>query len=276
MENRKENLKQSAMRPADTLAECVMRLVDTTAVLRSPEGCPWDRKQTHASLRAALIEECYEVIEAIDSGDRAHLREELGDLLLHVLLHSQIASEEEGGFSFVDVARELHAKLIRRHPHVFGDIQAQDSDEVVAVWEKVKQGEKSERKSAMDGIPPGMPALLRAEKAGKKAARVGFDWRNAREVLVKIREEVDELEEAMNAGDSAAVSEEIGDLLLTVANLARHERVEAELQLHKATDKFLRRFRAMEKHLASEGITTAEASLEQMGAAWDRIKSMAV
>lgn len=264
--------KVAAIQPGGTLTECIERLVQTTAVLRSPEGCPWDRKQTHGSLRAALVEECYEVIEAIDSGDPDHLREELGDLLLHVLLHSQIASETSNGFCFEDVARDLHAKLIRRHPHVFGDATAHDAESVVAVWEQVKRKEKAERTSAVDGIPPGMPALLRAEKAGKKAARVGFDWPSAHDVLAKVREELDELERAIDSGDTAAVSEEIGDLLLSVASLARHEGVEAELLLHQATDKFLRRFRAMEARLAQAGQTISEASLDEMEAAWQAVK----
>lgn len=237
--------KESAARPPTTLAECIGRLAETTAVLRGPEGCPWDRAQTHQSLRSALIEECYEVIEAIDSGDPAHLREELGDLLLHVLLHSRIA-REAGDFTLAEVMRGLHGKLISRHPHVFGDSRADDPEAVIRVWEEAKRAEKTERTSAMDGIPPGMPSLLRAEKAAKKAERAGHPWQAARGTLDQIRADTRRIQEAMDRRDDQAAAEGIGDLLFNTANLARQLDGEAELLLHQATDAFIRRFRARE------------------------------
>ena len=264
--------RQAAAQPPGTLAECIERLAATTAILRAPGGCPWDRRQTHQSLRSALIEECYEVVEAIDSRSPQHLREELGDLLRHTLIHSQIAAENDE-CTLEQVMRELHDKLVRRHPHVFGDQRADDPESVVRLWESVKSAEKSERTSAMDGIPPAMPSLMRAEKAGKKAARAGFDWPGAAGVIEKIREEADEIEEALGRGDQAAAAGEVGDLLFTVANLSRHLKCEGELLLHQATDKFIRRFRALEARLAASGRSPDDCTPGELESLWREIKS---
>jgi len=250
----------------------IQRLIHIVEQLRSPGGCPWDKAQTHASLRSALIEECYEVVDAITLGDTANLKEELGDLLLHVVLHARIA-EESGDFKLQDVAQEICEKLIRRHPHVFGDdVTAEHPDEVIAVWEKAKSLEKAGRTSIMDGIPNSLPSIMRAEKAGKKAARVGFDWKNPADVLDKVREEIDEVQVAMQAGDSEEIAEEIGDLLFSVVNLARLQKVEAELLLHSATNKFMSRFQAMEKLLAAQGGSFESESLESLEILWSRVK----
>ncbi len=258
------------MTPAND--DAVHELIRIVEQLRGPNGCPWDKAQTHTSLRSALIEECYEVVDAITEGDSVNLREELGDLLLHVVLHSRIA-EEAGTFNVQGVANDICEKLIRRHPHVFGDdVSAANPDEVVAVWEKAKSLEKSTRTSIMDGIPNSLPSIMRAEKAGKKAARVGFDWKNPADVLDKVREEIDEVQVAMQSGDADAISEEIGDLLFSVVNLARLQKVEAELLLHSATNKFVSRFQAMEKLLTESGSSFEAESLESLEALWAKVK----
>ncbi len=267
--------KQRAIQTPQTLAECVERLIEITTYLRGPDGCPWDRKQTHHSLRTALIEECYEVVDAIESGDASNLREELGDLLLHSLLHSQIAAEA-GEFTFTDVMRDLHGKLVRRHPHVFSDQQADDAESVIKVWEQVKSSEKQERKSAMDGIPSGMPSLMRAEKAGKKAARSGFDWPDIHGVLDKICEETKEIEHALNSGDSESAAAELGDLLFSAANLARHLKSESELLLHQATDKFIKRFQKLEQSLRSRDRTLDSCTLDELEQVWQEVKATEV
>lgn len=249
------------------------RLREIVARLRAPDGCPWDREQTHRTLRANLIEEAYETVEAIDRQDDPHFQEELGDLLLQVFLHSQIASEE-GRFDLEGVAGGIADKLVRRHPHVFGDQKLADSEAVLKQWDAIKREEKAgQHTSALDGISSALPALMHAEKIQKRAARVGFDWNEPREVLAKIREEVGEIESELSGGASDAIAEEVGDLLFSVVNLARKLKVDPEIALRDASEKFISRFRALEAEVASAGKDLHAMSLEEMDEVWNRVKS---
>ncbi|MCX6966447.1 MAG: nucleoside triphosphate pyrophosphohydrolase [Verrucomicrobia bacterium] len=251
--------------PIDELRAIVARL-------RAPDGCPWDREQTHASLRGCLIEEAYETVEAIERADDAHLCEELGDLLLQVVMHSQMAAET-GRFTFNDVASGLNAKLIRRHPHVFGEVKAADTGAVLQRWEEIKRAEKGNtHTSALDGVSGALPALLHAEKVTKKAARVGFDWESPVQVIGKIREELAETEEALEHGAHDKIEEELGDLLFAAVNLARKIKVEPEVALRRATGKFSKRFQALEVALKERGRKPEECTLAEMDAIWDEIK----
>jgi len=233
--------------------------------LLSPQGCPWDREQTHESLTRYLIEECYEVIEAIKEKNMEKLQEELGDVLLQVVFHAALA-EREGYFSFADVARTVEKKMIRRHPHVFADMNLETSDDVMDHWEGFKKKEGKSR--ILEGIPVMLPALLRAEKLQYKAARVGFDWPEVQGALDKLKEEMDELAQAQGA----EVEEEIGDLLFALVNVARFKGVEPEQALQKCNDKFVRRFNYIEDALQASGRGWQEVSLEEMDHYWDEAK----
>ena len=260
--------------PPDPTLPPLAQLRDVVAKLRGPGGCPWDHEQTHASLRGGLLEEAYEVVAAIDAGDDANLREELGDLLLQVVFHSQLA-EEEGRFGFDEVAREVAEKLVRRHPHVFGDDSAENSAAVLVKWDEIKRAEKGASAAAtslLDGLPKGLPALLHAHKVQKKAAKIGFDWPAAAPVLAKVREEIAELEEAMKTGGTTEIEGELGDLLFSVVNLARQLHVEAEVALSGSTEKFSTRFRAMEALASERALDLAKMSLEEMDVLWDEVK----
>jgi len=247
------------------------RLLRIMARLRAPDGCPWDREQTHATLRATVIEEAYEVAAAITAGDEVNLREELGDLLLQVIFHAQMAAER-GEWNFDSVATGIVEKLVRRHPHVFGSENAADSAAVLKRWEEIKREEKSaQEKSALDGIGPGLPGLLRAEKTQKRAAKVGFDWSEIPPVVTKVREELAEVEAAMP--DPKRVEEEIGDLLFAVVNLARKLRVDGEVALQGATDKFAARFKKLEAIAHQRGLVLEKMSLGEMDAIWDEVKA---
>ncbi len=257
--------------PLETLSP-VERLRSVVAALRSAQGCPWDREQTHTTLRAGLIEEAYEVVEAINTGDDANLREELGDLLLQPIFHAQIAAEE-GRFDFDDVARSIVEKLIRRHPHVFGADQCADSAEVLRKWDDLKRAEKGNvATSALDGISSGLPALMRAEKVQKKAARVGFDWSEVAPVVAKIREEIAEVEAELVSGTIAKIEEEIGDLLFSVVNLARKLKVDGETALQRATDKFGTRFLAVETLARERELVLEKLTLAELDVLWDEVK----
>lgn len=248
-------------------------LVKLMERLRAPGGCPWDREQTFETLRRFVIEEAYEVVDAIDRGDRAELAEELGDHLLQAVFLAQLG-KEEGSFTIDDSIQAIHDKLVRRHPHVFGDVEANDAETVLANWEKLKYAEKSEKKQTFfDGIPSGLPALMKANRITEKAARVGFDWSRAEDVFAKIREEVSEMEEAV-ARDEAPerVSEELGDLLFSMANLARKLGVDAEHALQDANWKFIRRFEAMERIAKDESRSLEDRSLEELDQLWERVK----
>lgn len=240
--------------------------------LRAPGGCPWDMEQTHESLIPHVIEEAYEVAEAIRGGNAAEICDELGDLLLQPVLHAEIASES-GAFDLDKMAHGLCEKLIRRHPHVFGESSAATSDAVLSQWDAIKRVEKgTENEGLLHGTGGGLPALMRGQKLQKKAARVGFDWPDAKPVFDKIREETAELEEAVQSGDKAHIAEEIGDLFFSVVNLARKLGIESESALAAANDKFVNRFHAMEKRLREQGRELGTLSLAEMDEAWDAVK----
>ncbi len=240
--------------------------------LRAPGGCPWDAEQTHESLVPNLIEEAYEVVDTIQRGDLEHLKEELGDLLLQVIFHSEIAGET-ARFTLDDVARGISDKLVRRHPHVFAESAADTTDAVLAQWDEIKRTEKGhEEEPYLHGVGKGLPGLLRASKLQKKAAKVGFDWPADIGVMAKIREELLELESAMDAQDLKAVEEETGDLLFSVVNLARFRKIDPEVLIAAANHKFEHRFGEMERILKAEGLTLEEATADQMEVAWEKAK----
>jgi tetrapyrrole methylase family protein/MazG family protein len=248
------------------------RLTSIMRRLRSPGGCPWDAEQTHGSLKRYLLEECYEVIEAIDTGDDALLAEELGDLMLQPVFHAAIA-EERGAFTMDDVLAAICDKLERRHPHVFGDQEIRTSDEQIANWERIKQREKmGERTSAIAGVPPQLPALMKAHKVTEKAARVGFDWPDVDGVFAKVMEELKEFEETMAEGDQERMEAELGDLLFAIVNLGRFLRLDPEEALRKTIDRFGRRFRHVEASLHAAGRSLPESTLEEMDRLWEEAK----
>lgn len=240
--------------------------------LRAPGGCPWDAEQTHESLVPHLIEEAYETVDTIQRGDHEHLKEELGDLLLQVVFHSELA-EEAGRFTLDDVARDISEKLVRRHPHVFATSEAATPDAVLRQWDEIKRTEKGdEEKPFLHGVGKGLPALIRANKLQKKAAKVGFDWPVETGVVAKIHEELQELQAAMDEQDLAAVSEEMGDLLFSVVNLARFRKIDPEVLMAAANSKFEKRFGEMEQILKAKGLTLEAASPVQMERAWETAK----
>lgn len=249
-------------------------LVKIMKTLQAPGGCPWDREQTHESLKPYLIEETYELAEAIDSGKDEAIAEELGDVLLQVVFHAELA-EREGKFTIDDVINGISKKMIRRHPHVFGDTDVENSSQVLTNWEEIKRQEKREKKaggSVIDGLPANLPALIKARRIQEKVSRVGFDWSRTEEVMCKIEEELGELKEASANNDRAAIEEELGDLLFAVANLARFVSLCPEDALRKTIDKFARRFRYIETELPKRGKKLGEASLEEMDELWEEVK----
>lgn len=259
----------------------IERLHDIMVRLRDPQtGCPWDREQTLSSLKPCVLEEAYELLAAMDKPeDKANHIEELGDVLLQVMFQSVMA-EQEGRFTFDDVANAISDKLVRRHPHVFGTVDAKDAATVLRNWEQIKQTEhnKERRHSALDGVPPVLPGLLKAQRTQEKAARVGFDWKDADGPLAKIEEETGELKAEIAArasekpADSDRVKEELGDLLFAVANLARHLKVDSESALEGATARFSERFRAVEAAAKAQGRTLGEMTLDEMDVLWEEAK----
>ena len=249
------------------------RLVDVVAMLRSKNGCPWDLAQTHESLKADLIEEAYELIEAIDAKVPKKICDELGDLLMQVMLHSQIATDRNE-FGVDEVIENLTEKLVRRHPHVFGSVVATDENEVLENWEEIKRGEdgNKDRKSSLDGIPHSLPSLQRAEKIQKKASRAGFDWDTTEDVLPKLQEEIDEIEESIRNDDITEIEMEIGDLLFSVVNLCRFLNVQPEGALRKSTRKFADRFQRMETTLERTNKTFKDYDLSTLDQIWEQVK----
>jgi nucleoside triphosphate diphosphatase len=264
------------------------KLVNVMARLRSPTGCPWDREQSHSTLRTYLIEEAYEVLDAMDSSDDSKFAEELGDLLLQVLFHAQIAAEENR-FSIHDVIREIHDKMVRRHPHVFANTKAKTSADVLRNWEQIKKQEraaKSEKsnvaaglqsgpqsESFLDGVPKSQPALLEANQLTKKAARVGFDWPNIEGIFDKLNEESTELRQALtNNEPPARIESELGDLIFVAVNLARYLKIDPEIATKKASAKFSRRFREMERLALQQGTTLSKLSQPQQESLWAQSK----
>lgn len=248
-------------------------LVDVIATLRSENGCPWDREQTHETLKPTLIEETYETLEAIDAGDPKKLKEELGDLLLNIMLQAQIAAEHEN-FDIYGVIETLTEKMIRRHPHVFGDVDGEDSDEVLKNWEAIKRQEAGyeDRKSVLDGIPSALPTLLRAQKIQNRAARVGFDWDELKDVIAKVEEELEEVKVSINADEPEATAMELGDLLFAIVNLCRFMELQAEETLRQANRKFTKRFKWMEAELERRGTNFEAQDLESLDAIWEDAK----
>lgn len=243
-------------------------------LLRSEDGCPWDRVQTHQTIRANLLEEAYEAADAIDQSDDTALCEELGDVLLQVVFHARMA-EEAGSFDLDQVADGVCKKLILRHPHVFGDVQADTPEQVLTNWEQIKQVEKHQETATatLESVPRAFPALMRAQKVQKRAGKAGFDWPDIQGALDKIPEESAELQEALASGDKEAVSEEMGDLLFAVVNVARFAGVDAEEVLQRSTDKFICRFAGLEALAAGRGLDMKKASLQELDELWDEVKA---
>lgn len=248
------------------------KLLALMAHLRGPTGCPWDREQTMASLRPFILEEAYELVEAVSSGEAEAIREELGDLLLEVVFVNQIASERKL-FEMDRVIRGIHDKLVRRHPHVFERERVASADKALERWEEIKEREKELRGSVLDGVPRSLAALARAQKISSRAAKAGFDWRSATEVKAKLNEELDELDGAVGTGSAARVEEEMGDILFALVNLARHLGVDAEVALSGATEKFGERFRYLEGELKTQGRTVSDADMDELDGLWEKAKN---
>ena len=260
---------------ADSAGALFDSLLSVMARLRGEGGCPWDREQTRQSLKPYLIEEAYEALEAIDEGSTDHIMEELGDVLFQVVFHSQVASEQ-GEFSMADLLGRLRDKMVRRHPHVFGDGAVSNAKEALSQWERIKRGERGpegEPRSALEGVPRSLPALLRAQRLQIKAGRSGFDWPDWSGAWAKVREEVLELDRAAAQGNAGQVREELGDLLFSIVNAARLLDVDAEDCLRQAAEKFTRRFREVEAAMRATGRTVGEASLRELDQAWEGVKS---
>ena len=298
MANRRKNQKKTKTRKLKaktrtgakqerlSAGEWFEKLVTLQRRLRAVNGCPWDREQTHATLRTYLIEEAYEVLDALESGEDAKFAEEMGDLLLQIVFHSQIASEE-GRFTVADVIREIHEKMVRRHPHVFGEKRAKDAAEVLKNWEQIKAEErhargsgqtaardedKTEAKSLMAGVPHGLPAALEGYQLTRRAARIGFDWDDVNGIFEKIQEEGAEVRHALGAMEPSRIEGEIGDLLFATINLARFVNVDPEIALKKANAKFVKRFRAMEHLAESSGRNLAQVPRAEMESLWETVK----
>lgn len=251
----------------------LQKLLALMARLRGPSGCPWDREQTMSSLRPFVLEEAYELVEAISSGEAEAIREELGDLLLEVVFVNQIAAERKL-FDMDEVIRGIHDKLVRRHPHVFETERVASADKALARWEEIKEREKDKRGSVLDGVPKSLAALARAQKISSRAAKAGFDWKSAEEVKTKLDEELGELTEAVASGTSAAVEEEMGDILFALVNLARHLDVDAEVALSAAIEKFSERFKNLERVLQAQGRSVNDADMEELDRLWEKAKRM--
>lgn len=273
----------SITRDTSTLSDAreeMQSLVETIWRLRQPDGCPWDRKQTHESIGKNMIEEAYEALDCIEAGDEAHLREELGDVLMQVVLHAQIAADA-GAFTMADVARDINDKLIRRHPHVFGECSADSADEVLAIWDSVKLAEKGAKdadaaeagerpEGLLEGVPRSLPALMEAQKVSRKAASAGFEWETVADVWDKVAEERAEFE--AEAPGTAERELEFGDLLFALVNVARKEGIDAESALRASTAKFRERWAVMENAAYEGGVSLESLTIEQLNSLWDKVK----
>lgn len=256
---------------SDRIKEEFAKLVETVAVLRGPDGCPWDKEQTHDSLKQYMIEETYEAIGAIESGDPEKLKDELGDFILQALLHAQIA-DEAGQFDIADVCQTIREKLLRRHPHVFADVEISGVSDVLHNWEQIKRAEYDHRKSALDGVPKSLPALMRAHKLSKKAAKTGFDWPDVHAVIDKLKEETRELEEAIEQGERDHINHEIGDLIFAVVNIARFQHIEPEESLRDMLGRFVYRFQKIEEKAEEMGRDIGDMTLDEMEEVWNQAK----
>jgi len=252
--------------------DSIKELIEVMKTLRSENGCPWDKEQNHISLKPYLIEEAYEVIDAIDKANDEELKEELGDLLLQIIFHAQIAAEE-GRFNIYDVAATIVDKLKRRHPHVFGNAKVSGTDEVLSNWEIIKKSEGKE--SVLEGLPASLPALLKARRIQEKVSRVGFDWSDAKGAIEKLEEEIGELKRCIENGKQVEIEEEIGDILFSVVNVARLLKVDAEGALRKTIDKFISRFRYIESEIKKRGDRKIEEySIEELDEMWEDSKKL--
>jgi len=248
------------------------RLVEIMARLRGPDGCPWDKAQDHKSLKPYLIEEAYEVLDAIDSGNPDKLAEELGDLLLHIVFHAQIASENNR-FDIEQICRMISDKLIQRHPHIFGEKKELSKSQILDQWEMIKQN-NNKNHSVLDGVPRTLPALLKAYRIQEKVGNLGFDWKQAKDVVAKIKEEVAEFETAFEQNDEQQMHHELGDLLFSLVNLSRHLGLRAEEALDDTNRKFIERFKYIEQKLTEKGKTPFDSTLEEMDALWEEAKKV--
>jgi len=251
----------------------LQRLVELMATLRGPDGCPWDRKQTPESLKPFLVEECYEVVDAIEEGAPAKVRDELGDLLFQIIFHARIA-EEAGQFTINDVITAIHEKMTRRHPHVFGDDKLSTDKEVLSNWEEIKRKEKGheDRKSILEGVPKELPSLLRAHRLQERAARVGFDWAHLNEAMPKLDEEIAEFKESLKSEDAGKIEEELGDVFFMLVNISRFLGVNPEDALRKTISKFIHRFRYIEEHAEQAGRSLNDMTLDEMERLWQESK----
>ncbi len=263
----------SASNPIDPIADKFLELIHIMSRLRAPDGCPWDREQTHLSLKKYLIEEAYELLDSVDAHDDKAMIEECGDVLLQVVFHAQIA-EEEGRFSIFDILQVLCEKLIRRHPHVFGDRVTHTAEEVLRNWESDKKREKPERKSILEGIPKSLPALMQAHQIQDRASRVGFDWERIEQVYEKFEEEWEEFREAQTECHRQHVEEELGDLFFALVNIARYIHVDPEQALSKTNQKFMRRFLYIEQEIGNRNQSLEEVPLDEMDRLWEEAKKL--
>ncbi len=247
------------------------RFEEIITALRGENGCPWDKKQTHQSLRPYLIEEAYEALDAIESGDPLHIREELGDILLQIYLHAEIA-REQNQFTIDDIAESIIKKIILRHPHVFGDAQVRDADHVADRWEQIKKAEKPHRESILDGVPKHLPALLKAYRIQQKVSRVGFDWERIEDIAAKLDEEVGELKSAITTSDKEKITEEAGDILFSIANLLRFMQINPEEALEQTNIKFIKRFQYIEKRSAEREKQIEDMTIDEMESLWQEAK----
>lgn len=249
------------------------RLVELMATLRGPDGCSWDRKQTPESLKPFLVEECYEVVDAIEEGSPAEVRDELGDLLFQIIFHARIA-EEAGQFTINDVITAIHEKMTRRHPHVFGDDKLSTDKEVLSNWEEIKRREKGheDRKSILEGVPKELPSLLRAHRLQERAARIGFDWAHLNEALPKLDEEITEFKESLRSEDAGKIEEELGDVFFMLVNISRFLGVNPEDALRKTISKFIHRFRYIEEHAEQAGRSLNDMTIDEMERLWQESK----
>jgi tetrapyrrole methylase family protein/MazG family protein len=275
----KKNLLRSPRANRSSAGEWFQKLVTLQSRLRAPNGCPWDREQTHMTLRTYLVEEAYEVLEAVESGDDAKFAEELGDLLLQVVFHADIA-KDEGRFDVADVIESIHEKMVRRHPHVFGEKRAKDAKAVLKSWEKIKAEERKatgqesiQPASLLDGVSHALPGTMEGFQLTRRAARIGFDWDSAQGVLDKLAEEASELKREVAAADPKRIEEETGDLLFAAVNLARFLHVDPEIALKKANAKFAARFREMERLARESGRELADVPRDEMELLWDKAKN---
>lgn len=256
------------------MTEKFIQLIEIVRTLRSPEGCPWDREQNLLSIKNHFVEEAFELVDALDNEDIPNIREELGDIIFHVVFHAVMA-EEEGHFNLADVLDEINEKLIRRHPHVFGDMGKIDTEQVVVNWEKIKDQEKqSKRKSVLDGIPGSFPSMQRCIKMQERVRKVGFDWPDMDDCMEKVNEEIHEFKDAIRTGDKKDIEHELGDVFFSLVNLSRFLKINPDEALRKANNRFQKRFTYIERTLIERGLSSEDATLEEMEELWQEAKKM--